>query len=130
MKPTRREMMAGLGGLAVLSSAQALPGLSPAAPDDGGRQVLPAKEDFAIPAGLTYINSAHTHHLPRSGAKAITDYAEARSVPGPMNTQNIKVEFAALINAKESENSYIPNTSTGENFIVNSLGIPQSGGTS
>lgn len=132
MKPTRRDMLAGMGGLAVLSTAQALRGLTSAAPDDGGRVVLPAKQDFAIPAGLTYINGAFTHPIPRSGVKAITDYAEARSVPSavsaPMNTRNIKAEFAALINAKESEISYVPNTSTGENFIVNGLGIPQSGG--
>ncbi|MFZ0393106.1 MAG: aminotransferase class V-fold PLP-dependent enzyme [Terracidiphilus sp.] len=132
MKPTRREMLAGLGGLAVLNAGQALQGIPSAAPDDGGRVVLPAKEDFAIPAGLTYINSAYTHPLTRSGVKAIADYAEARSVPspesGPINTKNVKAEFAALINAKESEISYVPNTSTGENLIVDGLGIPRSGG--
>jgi len=36
---------------------------------------------------------------------------------------DIKAEFAALINAKRSEISFIPNTSTGENLVVNGLGI-------
>ena len=34
-----------------------------------------------------------------------------------------KVAFAALINAKPSEIAYVPNTSTGENLVVNGLGL-------
>jgi selenocysteine lyase/cysteine desulfurase len=41
----------------------------------------------------------------------------------PKKLINIKAEFAALINAKESEISYVPNTSTGENLVVNGLDI-------
>ena len=40
----------------------------------------------------------------------------------------VKSQFAALINAKPSEISFVPNTSTGENLVVNGLGIPGSGG--
>jgi selenocysteine lyase/cysteine desulfurase len=49
-----------------------------------------------------------------------------RAEPGLALTQSvdIKAEFAALINAKPSEISFVPNTSTGENLVVNGLGIP------
>jgi len=40
----------------------------------------------------------------------------------------VKSQFAALINAKPSEISFVPNTSTGENLVVNGLGIIGSGG--
>lgn len=36
---------------------------------------------------------------------------------------NVKAEFAALINAKESEISYVQSTSAGENLVVNGLDI-------
>src|SRR5437868_9212408 len=36
---------------------------------------------------------------------------------------DVKAAFAALINAKPSEVSYIPNTSAGENLVVECLGI-------
>jgi len=35
----------------------------------------------------------------------------------------VKSQFAALINAKPSEISFVPNTSTGENLVINGLGI-------
>jgi selenocysteine lyase/cysteine desulfurase len=41
---------------------------------------------------------------------------------------DIKAEFAALINARPSEIAFIPNTTTGENFVLNGLGLPASGG--
>src|SRR6185295_9228126 len=40
--------------------------------------------------------------------------------PMPINPKEV---FAALINAKPTEISYIPNTSTGENLVVEALGI-------
>jgi len=92
---------------------------------------LPVKDDFSVPSDVTFLNSAYTHPLPNCGLKAAHAYAEARSEPGavmtPLSTHDIKADFAALINAKESEISYVPNTSTGENLVVNGLGIPQSG---
>ena len=36
---------------------------------------------------------------------------------------NAKALFAELINAKKSEIAYVPNTSTGENLVVNALGL-------
>jgi selenocysteine lyase/cysteine desulfurase len=93
---------------------------------------LPAKKDFAIPDDVTYINGAYVHPLPIAAADAARQYLEHRSHPEAVSHQlsntDIKTEFAALINAKPSEISFIPNTSAGENLVVNGLDIPHTKG--
>lgn len=126
MMISRREVLAGFGtvaaagitrSFAAIGNSSTKPNLTTA--------VLPAKQDFAIPEGLTYINSAYTHPMPIASAAALREWAEFRSQPQtvsqPKKLINIKAEFAALINAKESEISYVPNTSMGENLVVNGL---------
>ena len=133
MTISRRNLLAGLGGMAAIGIR---PGLASyptlqAAPDAPAEVALPtklpAKNDFSIPAGVTYINSAYTHPMPVAAAAALREWTEFRSHPEvvsqPKKLINIKAEFAGLINARESEISYIPNTSTGENLIVNGLDI-------
>lgn len=129
MQINRRELLTGLGGLAVTEAlAQTPPSASP------GR-IFPRQSDFAIPAGLTYLNGAYTHPMPVAALEAVHQYCERRLRPGNMTApgnasmvQAAKEEFTALINARPSEISFIPNTSTGENLVVNGLGIPGSGG--
>lgn len=130
---SRREFLAGMGGVGalalegagskLLSGALAVPSSTPA---------LPAKRDFAIPKGVTYINSAYTHPMPIAAAKAARTYVDLRSEPGGVSESlqdvNVKAQFATLINAKPSEISFIPNTTTGENLVVNGLGIPHTDG--
>jgi selenocysteine lyase/cysteine desulfurase len=137
----RREFVSGM---AALSSAIALPpqyaqnrralgtpvldGIphpqtTPTSPADF---LLPRKADFAIPAGETYINSAYVHPMPNIGREALRKYVESRTSPvldTHYDREHVKAEFAALINAKPTEISYVPNTSTGENLVVNGLGI-------
>ncbi len=134
MNTSRREFLTGVGGLAALSAVK-LP--SPESPRSTLRSLtavppLPAKDDFSIPEGVTYINCAYTHPMPVAAANALRQYAENRSEPEAVSKQlendNIKAEFAALINAKPSEISFVPNTSTGENLVVNGLGIPHTDG--
>jgi len=145
MNITRREMLAGLGGIAaagvasakasprVQSSAAGIPtSLSSLASLSSAAPPLPAKSDFAIPDGVTYLNGAYIHPMPNVAADALHEYGERRSRPGaatkPLNKVDIKAEFAALINAKASEISFVPNTSTGENLVVNGLGISETKG--
>jgi len=92
---------------------------------------FPRKEDFAIPAGLTYINGAYTHPMPLVAAAAMRKYADARSsfqtddaTSGTL-AAGVKAAFASLINAKPSEIAFVPNTSTGENLVVNGLEIAE-----
>ncbi|HKW32360.1 MAG TPA: aminotransferase class V-fold PLP-dependent enzyme [Candidatus Acidoferrum sp.] len=141
MNISRREVLAGFGRMAVWNATSgargsALPSLADIAradtPSVGGP--LPAKRDFSIPEGLTYLNCAYTHPLPKVGLEALRAYGDRRARPEavsrPLHEKpvDIKAEFAALINAKKSEISFIPNTSTGENLVVNGLDIPRSGG--
>lgn len=131
MTLTRRELLGGLGGLAATAALGGVPAsLVHAAPVLSAEPRpfvpgFPRKADFAIPSGLTYINCAYTHPLPIAAAAAMRAYAERRSTPGGDEGTGVdpKAEFAALINAKPSEISYVPNTSTGENLVVNGLGI-------
>ena len=139
MHINRRNFLTGLSGLAAMttfSRAQSLthtrsmPAIAPRSFDG----TFPLKGDFAIPEGLTYINGAYTHPLPIAAAEAIRLNAESRSHPGGMNAPDnsslsgdVKAQFAALINAKPSEISFVPNTSTGENLVVNSLELAGSG---
>jgi selenocysteine lyase/cysteine desulfurase len=127
MKNSRREFLAGIGGLGLVAGSNSFS--LPQAPSSS--LGLPAKGDFAIPEDLTYINSAFTHPMPIAAAKAAGRYVDFRAEPGLelKHTVNIKAEFAALINAKPSEISFVPNTSTGENLVVNGLGIPHDGAT-
>lgn len=136
MSLNRREMLAAFGSLAVLNATGAAPvdAISVASDFADSPPTLPAKRDFLIPSGLTYLNCAYTHPIPKAGLEALRDYGDRRARPEvvskPLQKKpiDIKAEFAALINAKKSEISFIPNTSTGENFVVNGLNIPRSGG--
>jgi selenocysteine lyase/cysteine desulfurase len=122
-----------MGGVAAsaaldkLSAQTAVPGLvrlpdtRPAMPI-----AFPRKDDFSIAPGYTYINAAYTHPMPRISADAARRSAEARATlsPSPVEAQpDPKMLFARLINARPTEISYVPNTSTGENLVLNGLGI-------
>jgi len=135
LQMNRRNLLSGLGGLAI--SAQAALGVQSvdsAKPPPSCDKSFPRKQDFAIPADLTYINAAYTHPLPLAALEAMRRQAESRSRPGKMSEamstlgSEVKTHFAALINARPSEISFIPNTSTGENLVVKGLDIPRSGG--
>jgi selenocysteine lyase/cysteine desulfurase len=143
MNMTRRELGASFGALAT-SAALGGPGaktheisVADALPSAVTPQ-LPRKADFTIVDGYCYLNGAFSHPMPRASADAFHQAVERRTTlapPGvpfvflnpPPDTTPMPVdprdEFAALINAKRKEISYIPNTSTGENLLVEALGI-------
>jgi selenocysteine lyase/cysteine desulfurase len=125
----RREFVSGM---AVLGSAAALNGIAHAhaVPAPSADLSLPRKADFSIPEGETYINGAYVHPMPNIGREALQKYLESRCSPvldTHYDRENVKAEFAALINAKPSEISFVPNTSTGENLVVNGLGLETAG---
>jgi len=129
MKNSRREFLTGIGSLTAFATVRgggSKPLTSPK-PAPSRAPVLPAKGDFTIPGQVTFINSAFTHPMPIAAVQAVRSYLDYRAKPGLAQNESvdIKAEFAALINAKPSEISFVPNTSTGENFVVNGLGIPR-----
>ena len=138
MTISRRDLLASAAVAAGTLAARRLTAqLSPESPMDQtlasrvAAAKFPRKADFAIPAGLTYINGAYTHPMPIVAATAMRQYAEARSsfrtddVTDGTLSAGVKAAFASLINAKPSEIAFIPNTSSGENLVVNGLEIAE-----
>jgi selenocysteine lyase/cysteine desulfurase len=142
MTITRRDLLAGAAAAVGTAAARALTAQLPPGMGTGRGSTMPIasgiqppdfprKADFAIPAGLTYINGAYTHPMPVAAAAAMRKYADARSsfqtddVTSGAMSRGVKAAFASLINAKPSEISFIPNTSTGENLVVNGLEIAE-----
>src|SRR6202046_4048984 len=142
MNITRRELATSFGALA----ASAALGLEANTPRNSAAEVahgalaptFPRQADFTIADGYAYLNGAFCHPIPRAAADAYHNAVERRTTLGPPgvpfvflnpppDTVPMPVDprdaFAALINAKRQEISYIPNTSTGENLVVEALGI-------
>ena len=136
MTITRRDLLATAALAAGSAAARKLTAqLAPESPMQSTLGALPPefprKADFAIPAGLTYINGAYTHPMPIVAATAMRKYADARSAfqtddatSGAL-AASVKAAFASLINAKPSEIAFVPNTSSGENLVVNGLEIAE-----
>ncbi|MEW5919332.1 MAG: aminotransferase class V-fold PLP-dependent enzyme [Gemmatimonadota bacterium] len=124
----RREMLAGLGSFAAVGALGRLEAAPQASqlPASVTLADFPRKADFNIEPGYTYISGAYTHPMPIAAAEAYRRHVERRSTLSDATAPNAtdpKAAFAALINAKPSEISYIPNASTGENLVVEVLGI-------
>jgi selenocysteine lyase/cysteine desulfurase len=136
----RRELLTGAGSLAAVAALRSVEGrLPPAlvgANAGSSAEDFPRRTDFAIPSDVTYINSAYMHPMPAAVAETVRRYVEARARPGAENAPwptptvgaEVKAQFAALINASPAEISFVPNTSTGENLIIQGLDLPRAGG--
>jgi selenocysteine lyase/cysteine desulfurase len=125
----RRDLLRGLGSVAATTAftrVDLASASSQRTADVPAVPQFPRKTDFAIAEGYTYISGAYTHPMPKAAAEAYHRAVERRATIGAPAAQ-LKVDpraaFAALINARPSEISYIPNTSTGENLVVECLGI-------
>jgi selenocysteine lyase/cysteine desulfurase len=129
MTVTRRELLSGAGSMA----------LAALAPRDwfsaaGASFDLPAKADFPIPEGTTYLNNASWHPMSVQAMAAIQAYLDRRvhhitEMPsgGQAVKDDVKATFASLINARPAEISFIQSTMVGENLVVSGLGLPRSG---
>lgn len=134
MNDDRRKFLSGMGALAAYSAFGRLSGREgfPVLASPSSAPTLPAKSDFDIPDDVTYINCAYTHPMPIVARNALREYAGSRSRPqavsAPEEIDSVKGEFAALINAKPTEISFVTSTSAGENLVVNGMGIAGGGG--
>src|SRR6185503_15315796 len=122
----RRTALKGIGSLAATATLGRLDLALPTSIE------LPRKGDFDLRDGHTFLNAAYTHPIPRPAADAVRAYLDQRnrltqprdgSGGGDAAVPHPKKLFAQLINAKPSEIAYVPNTSTGENLVVNALGL-------
>ena len=130
MNITRRTLLHGAGSLALASLGRRtwLPAPTAGFPSSGD-------VDFPIPDGTTYLNNASWHPMSVPAMAAIQEYLERRvhhitEMPsgGQAVKDDVKARFAALINARPSEISFIQSTMVGENLVVSGLGLPASGG--
>lgn len=131
-------MLTSLGGLAAGAAFGKLDAQVPdvTSPETSGFAAdFPRKADFNIAEGYTYISGAYTHPLPIASANAYRQVIDRRGMIGTPRgappvppRRDARLDFAKLINAKPSEISYIPNTSTGENLVVECLGIGKNEG--
>jgi selenocysteine lyase/cysteine desulfurase len=144
MTINRRDLLTGLGGMAAGAAfgrlGAQLPSLGETDPTPANamptpRADFPRKADFNIAEGYTYISGADTHPLPIASAEAYRRFIDrrstigtARNAPPPSPRPDPRIDFAKLINAKPSEISFLPNTSTGENLVVECLGIAKNDG--
>jgi selenocysteine lyase/cysteine desulfurase len=130
----RRDLLAGLGGLAVPVNGGAAPSArSVPAAGIGAALGFPRKADFTIEQDYTYINAAYTHPIPKVALEAAQRAAESRGTlraaargdrrEGAGRRQEAKLLFAELIGAKASEIAFVPSTSFGENLVIQSLGL-------
>lgn len=103
--------------------ATAQPAAAPPPREAPGR--FPRRDDFAFEPGVTYINGAFTHPMPKAAAEAYRAAVARRSTVGApfVPTPDVRPLFAALVNASRDEIGLIPNTSTGENLIVEALDL-------
>jgi selenocysteine lyase/cysteine desulfurase len=130
----RRDLLATVGGLSAARVLGGLPSMqlpaatrSPMLPQ--APITFPRRDDFDIEDGLTYLNAAYTHPIPRVSVAAATTAAERRGrlrhPPAPPLAvgDTPRALFAALINATPAEVAYVSSTSAGENLVVRALGL-------
>jgi selenocysteine lyase/cysteine desulfurase len=103
---------------------------------------FPRKSDFNIADGYTYISGAFAHPMPIAAAEAYRQWIDRRSTigrprdaswpdveqPAAEASEAAKTAFASLINANPSEIGLVPNTSTGENLVIEMLGVAKNDG--
>ncbi len=124
MNINRRGFVTGAAGLAAAGAASSSLDLSG------------ARADFPWAATQTYLNTATEHPIGLHSSRAMQEYLHALSY-GPDSARDkfenghlmaeVKRMFAQLIHAKPSEIGFTPSTQTGENIVIEGLGIQESG---
>jgi selenocysteine lyase/cysteine desulfurase len=124
----RRWLKAGVqtAGVAVLASTAAIPALSEP------NQSLPLRSAFPITGADVYLNNAGSHPFSQGAIDAIQTYlqrkAAGQSGRGERADDQVKSDFAALINAPVSSISFVPRTIAGEGLVVSGLDLAHTRG--
>jgi selenocysteine lyase/cysteine desulfurase len=124
MKVHRRGFVASAVGIAAASAASKQP------------DITTARADFPWSENQVYLNTATEHPIGLHCARAMQEYLHALT-HGPDSARDkfenghlmteVKRMFAQLIHAKPSEIGFTPSTQTGENLVLEGLGIQESG---
>ena len=92
------------------------------------------RDQFPIAKTKAYLNNASVHPVSLATHHAASEYLDRR-LYGPKwgehystTPEQVKASFAALVNAKPSEISFVTSTEVGENLVVNGLGLPTTKG--
>jgi selenocysteine lyase/cysteine desulfurase len=116
-----------LGSAGLLAAALA-PG-GPAALASGSGTVAATDRRAEFPFDGTYLNAAYVHPLPRAGFAAAQAFAQARllnptATDPRTNPRDGAVErFARLVGVRPADIAVVPSTTTGENMLVEALGV-------
>jgi len=109
-------------------SAQAAQPTAPAG-SAPGPDPLGVRADFPIVRGRTWLNSAYITPVPEqvvAAGRAFVDSKAVRPIPlGEMlrKTDEVRAQFARLINAAPDEIGFLFSTSEGENVVANALDL-------
>lgn len=119
---SRRGALSAAGFLTVaMAGAGPVMGATPAAGVDDPRRDFPFEG--------TYLNAAYVHPLPRAGFLAAQAFAQARlldptaSDPRHNPRDAAVARFARLVGVDAADVAIVPSTTTGENQLIQALGI-------
>jgi len=108
---------------------EALASTPPAFPAAGDDDPLGVRADFPVVRDRTYLNSAYITPVPRQVVAAGQAFVESKSILpislGAMlkKTDEVRGQFARLINASPDEIGFLFATSEGENVVANALDL-------
>src|SRR5437764_961314 len=124
MKVHRRGFVAGAVGMAAARAASQQ------------TDIATARADFPWSENQTYLNTATEHPLGVHCTRAMQEYLHALT-HGPDAARDkfenghlmaeVKKMFAQLVKAKPAEIGFTPSTQTGENLVLEGLGIQEAG---
>ena len=127
---SRRSFVATAASLAATAKA------SPAWAAQAGSDIrvtsddpLGVRADFPVASTRTYLNSAYIAPVPRQVVAAGQAFVEAKATqPIPLGdmlrkTNEVRAQFAKLVNAGTDEIGFLFSTSEGENIVANSLDL-------
>jgi selenocysteine lyase/cysteine desulfurase len=92
---------------------------------------LPDRASFELGAQV-YLNAGSQHPISRPASASLDAYLRhrARHSPGsdyPLASAAVRLKFARLVNADPDEIAFVPSTTAGEQMIVRSIMLPETG---
>lgn len=125
---SRRSFVATAASLA--ATAKAVPAWAGESPADlASTDPLGVRMDFPVASTRTYLNSAYIAPVPKQVVTAGQAFVEAKATrPIPLGdmlrkTNEVRGQFAKLVNAGTDEIGFLFSTSEGENIVANSLDL-------